>query len=160
MSFYDSWEWKKVRYEALIKFGPKCMLCGSNDGIVVDHIIPVKVDITKSLDLKNLQILCNDCNMGKCQKEDNFVDEWSSEGKRIKSFENLAKVKNGIIYQIKKKKSFTAREHIVENGKTLCGIENTGSTFLTTFKLQMRVFLTCRKCKKRKEFESLATKNL
>lgn len=64
-SFYTSWEWKKARYETLKKYGPVCMLCGSDYRIVVDHIKPVKKFPELALDPDNLQVLCNDCNMGK-----------------------------------------------------------------------------------------------
>lgn len=67
--FYESWEWKTARYEALKKYGPKCMLCGATakDGvrICVDHIRPRALYPDLQLDLNNLQVLCNDCNMGK-----------------------------------------------------------------------------------------------
>ncbi len=66
--FYASWEWKKLRYAMLLKFGPVCMLCGANNReakICVDHIIPLSRDWNKRLKKDNLQILCNECNMGK-----------------------------------------------------------------------------------------------
>lgn len=68
-AFYDSWEWKRARYEALKMHGAKCMLCGAtaDDGarICVDHIKPRAIYPELQLDIANLQILCNDCNMGK-----------------------------------------------------------------------------------------------
>lgn len=63
--FYMSWEWKRARYEVLKKYGPKCMCCGSTDRIVVDHIKPRAKYPDLELNLDNLQVLCNDCNMGK-----------------------------------------------------------------------------------------------
>jgi 5-methylcytosine-specific restriction endonuclease McrA len=62
---YQSWEWKKLRFEVLKHYGPKCMLCGSEHHIVVDHIKPVRAHPELALDFDNLQVLCNDCNMGK-----------------------------------------------------------------------------------------------
>lgn len=70
--FYRSWHWKKARYETLVKYGPKCMLCGSEDRIVVDHIKPRSRFPELQLDLDNLQVLCNDCNMGK--SNDDYTD--------------------------------------------------------------------------------------
>lgn len=68
-SFYDSWEWKKLRYQVLKKHGAKCMLCGRtpDDGakICVDHIKPRALFPELELEESNLQVLCNDCNMGK-----------------------------------------------------------------------------------------------
>lgn len=63
--FYRSWAWKKARYETLKKFGAACMCCGSREQIVVDHIKPRRLYPHLELDLDNLQVLCNDCNMGK-----------------------------------------------------------------------------------------------
>jgi len=63
--FYQSWEWKKLRYEAIKRYGPICMCCGSDYRIVVDHIKPRRLYPELELDPDNVQILCNDCNMGK-----------------------------------------------------------------------------------------------
>lgn len=66
--FYDSWEWKKVRYEALMKHGAVCMLCGADrktSVIHVDHIKPTSKFPELALSLDNLQVLCKSCNMGK-----------------------------------------------------------------------------------------------
>ena len=66
--FYQSWEWKRLRYEALKKYGAVCMLCGATkeDGkICVDHIKSRKRFPELEMEEDNLQILCNSCNMGK-----------------------------------------------------------------------------------------------
>lgn len=67
--FYDSWEWKTLRYKVIKKYGARCMLCGRTpaDGvkICVDHIKPRALFPELELDENNLQVLCNDCNMGK-----------------------------------------------------------------------------------------------
>ena len=72
--FYKSWEWKKARYKALQRYGAICMCCGVTpaDGkvIVVDHILPVSKYPEKALDQDNLQVLCNDCNMGKSNDDE------------------------------------------------------------------------------------------
>jgi 5-methylcytosine-specific restriction endonuclease McrA len=68
-NFLTTFEWRKVRMEAFKKYGPKCMCCGATpaDGAVmnVDHIKPRKLWPSLALDVKNLQILCHDCNHGK-----------------------------------------------------------------------------------------------
>lgn len=68
-AFLGTYEWRKVRMQALKKYGPKCMCCGAtpNDGAVmnVDHIKPRKLFPQLALDVDNLQILCHDCNHGK-----------------------------------------------------------------------------------------------
>ena len=67
--FLSSYEWRKVRMEALKKWGAKCQCCGASakTGAVinVDHIKPRKVFPELALDLNNLQVLCHDCNHGK-----------------------------------------------------------------------------------------------
>ncbi|MGA1296232.1 MAG: HNH endonuclease [Burkholderiaceae bacterium] len=68
-SFLESYEWRKVRMEALLKYGPKCMCCGATPatGAVmhVDHIKPRLTHPELALEIDNLQILCGDCNHGK-----------------------------------------------------------------------------------------------
>ncbi len=79
--FYASWEWKAVRYEALKVHGHRCQCCGWRPGdteagrLVVDHIRPRRKYPALALDLRNLQVLCNDCNMG---KSDVHVDDFRS----------------------------------------------------------------------------------
>lgn len=67
--FYQSGAWRTLRYQALKKYGKRCACCGATpgNGIVlhVDHIIPRSKDSRKELDINNLQILCEDCNLGK-----------------------------------------------------------------------------------------------
>ena len=67
--FLQSFEWRKVRMEALKKYGAKCQCCGATPahGAVmnVDHIKPRKLFPHLALDLNNLQVLCHDCNHGK-----------------------------------------------------------------------------------------------
>lgn len=72
--FYASWEWKKARYEVIKKHGRRCQCCGWRPGdtdlgfLVVDHIKPLALFPALALNLSNLQVLCNDCNMGKGRK--------------------------------------------------------------------------------------------
>lgn len=71
--FYNSWFWKKIRYEALRKAEGKCCLCGrsAKDGVrlVVDHIKPLREYPSLALDINNLQVLCFDCNKGKSNSD-------------------------------------------------------------------------------------------
>lgn len=68
-SFLESFEWRRLRMEALKKYSPRCMCCGATpkDGAVmnVDHIKPRKIFPNLALDINNLQILCHECNHGK-----------------------------------------------------------------------------------------------
>jgi len=67
--FLNSFEWRKIRMQALKKYGARCMCCGATPqtGAVmnVDHIKPRKIFPDLALNLDNLQILCHDCNHGK-----------------------------------------------------------------------------------------------
>ena len=67
--FLESYAWRKLRMEALIKYGPRCMCCGATpkNGAVmnVDHIKPRQTHPELALNLDNLQILCHECNHGK-----------------------------------------------------------------------------------------------
>lgn len=72
--FYDSDEWRRVRYEALRLHGGKCCLCGvtAHQGaeLHVDHIKPRSLFPELELDVNNLQVLCRDCNLGKSNLDD------------------------------------------------------------------------------------------
>jgi 5-methylcytosine-specific restriction endonuclease McrA len=73
-SFYKSPEWLSLRYQALKQNGAKCQCCGatSASGVTlhVDHIRPRSKAPHLQLELSNLQILCEDCNLGKSNKDD------------------------------------------------------------------------------------------
>lgn len=69
-AFYYSREWRTLRYEALRKHGAACQCCGataisSGRPMHVDHIKPRSRFPELELSLSNLQVLCEDCNMGK-----------------------------------------------------------------------------------------------
>ena len=68
-SFLSTYEWRKVRMQALKKYGPVCQCCGATPatGAVmnVDHIKPRKLFPSLALDVNNLQVLCHECNHGK-----------------------------------------------------------------------------------------------
>jgi 5-methylcytosine-specific restriction endonuclease McrA len=73
--FYESWEWATLRMKALKANGGRCECCGctAKDKTVggdpvrlhVDHIKPISKFWELRLDLKNLQVLCAECNRGK-----------------------------------------------------------------------------------------------
>lgn len=75
--FYDSIEWRALRYKALELNGGACQCCGRTrkHGVVlhVDHIKPRSLYPELQLALDNLQILCEDCNLGKSNK---FATDW------------------------------------------------------------------------------------
>jgi 5-methylcytosine-specific restriction endonuclease McrA len=67
--FFPSREWQTLRYQALVKHGGKCQCCGAGreDGkkLHVDHVKPRSKFPELQLELSNLQVLCEDCNLGK-----------------------------------------------------------------------------------------------
>jgi len=68
--FFISPEWRRLRYRVIQKFGAKCMACGrtpKEHGIVIhcDHIKPRSKYPHLALVFENLQLLCQDCNLGK-----------------------------------------------------------------------------------------------
>lgn len=75
--FYSSRAWRLLRYQAFEKYGNRCQCCGAepSDGIKlhVDHVKPRSTNPKLALDLNNLQILCEDCNLGKLNQ---FSTDW------------------------------------------------------------------------------------
>jgi len=62
-------EWRRVRYVALLRAGGRCACCGrrASAGVMlhVDHVKPRSRFPELSLEITNLQVLCEDCNLGK-----------------------------------------------------------------------------------------------
>lgn len=64
--FYQSFEWRRLRFSILKKYDRRCMCCGTIEGkIHVDHIKPLRKNWHLRLDPTNLQVLCAECNHGK-----------------------------------------------------------------------------------------------
>jgi len=77
-AFFSSREWRELRYRVIEKYGARCMACGRNPkdhGIVIhcDHIKPRLKYPKLELVFENLQLLCEDCNLGKSYK---FETDW------------------------------------------------------------------------------------
>lgn len=67
--FYKSREWRELRFSVLVEFGRKCMCCNATDKpLHVDHIKPISKYPHLKLTKANLQVLCEDCNLGKSNK--------------------------------------------------------------------------------------------
>lgn len=82
-AFYKSNEWRDLRYRVLRKYDARCCACGrtpKEHGVVVhvDHIIPRSKRVDLSLDFNNLQVLCEDCNLGKSNKDQT---DWRTQDK-------------------------------------------------------------------------------
>ncbi len=75
--FYRSQAWIDIRYQALVKYGNRCACCGrtaaSGATLHVDHIKPRSSYPQLQLDLDNLQVLCDLCNLGKSNKSE---EQW------------------------------------------------------------------------------------
>lgn len=75
--FFRSQAWKSLRYNAFSRYGNSCQCCGAKagNGVVlhVDHIKPRSLHPELEYDINNLQILCEDCNVGKLHVK---VDDW------------------------------------------------------------------------------------
>ena len=81
--FYKTREWRTIRMAALKNSEGVCTCCGAraSDGVQlhVDHIIPRYKAPNLSLDINNVQILCDDCNMGTGAWDDtDWRDHWKS----------------------------------------------------------------------------------
>lgn len=82
-TFYKSRAWRELRYRVLVKADGRCQCCGTKavDGgrLHVDHIKPRSKYPELALEESNLQVLCEDCNMGKSNRDETDwrADEWS-----------------------------------------------------------------------------------
>lgn len=79
--FYKSEGWREVRFAALKRADGCCTLCGRSkrmhDVVLhVDHIKPRSRFPHLSLDPSNLQVLCEDCNIGKSNRD---TTDWRGE---------------------------------------------------------------------------------
>jgi 5-methylcytosine-specific restriction endonuclease McrA len=63
--FYHSLEYLEKRYLAIKRSEGKCEACESRESIQVDHIKPRSLYPKLELELSNLQVLCQKCNLGK-----------------------------------------------------------------------------------------------
>lgn len=58
---YRGWDWGEARSAALERDAHRCVACGSDDRIVVHHIIPWK--FVEDNSLRNLATLCRSCHL-------------------------------------------------------------------------------------------------
>lgn len=72
-AFYASWEWKRLSFDVKQERGRTCECCGAKAPkitIHTDHIKPIRKYWHLRLDRTNLQVLCEDCNMGKGSRDE------------------------------------------------------------------------------------------
>jgi 5-methylcytosine-specific restriction endonuclease McrA len=83
-AFLSSYEWRRVRMQALKRHGTRCQCCGATPatGAVmnVDHIKPRKLFPELALDVDNLQVLCHECNHGKGNWD---MTDWRGEEAKV-----------------------------------------------------------------------------
>lgn len=76
-AFYETPEWRAVRYAALERSNGCCDCCGNRGSkdtpLYGDHIIPRSIRPDLELEPDNVQILCKDCNLGKSNK---YQTDW------------------------------------------------------------------------------------
>lgn len=75
--FYNTKAWRDLRWKVLEKYGSKCSICGRNNkdhGVIlhIDHIKPRSKYPELELEFDNMQVLCEDCNLGKGAKLQTF----------------------------------------------------------------------------------------
>lgn len=70
VNFYYSDAWRQLRYRVFKKYGRQCMVCGATGKLHIDHIKPRSKFPKLELEMSNLQVLCEDCNMGKLNLDD------------------------------------------------------------------------------------------
>lgn len=63
--FYFSEEWSLCKKWVYEKYINVCFDCGKTERLSVDHVRPISCHPKLSLNVKNLQILCLDCNKKK-----------------------------------------------------------------------------------------------
>jgi len=77
--FYHSDDWLRIRYAALKRSNGTCACCGQRgqlrNPLHVDHIKPRSKYPQLALDLSNLQVLCQDCDLGKSNHDET---DWRS----------------------------------------------------------------------------------
>lgn len=78
-AFYHSKEWKRLSERLRRQSLWTCQCCNrTRDGksfLVVDHIIPLKVDQNRRLDPQNLWVLCKECHFWKTKLEQKIYGE-------------------------------------------------------------------------------------
>ena len=78
--FYKSDKWRRLRYKVIQKYEGRCMACKCRDKpLHVDHIKPRSLHPELELSFNNLQVLCEDCNIGKSNiDETDWREPWAA----------------------------------------------------------------------------------
>lgn len=85
--FYKSTQWCRLSYDVKIERGRRCECCGATpaDGarIITDHIKPIRKYWHLRLQRSNLQVLCDDCNLGKGSRDETDFREETQVSKPV-----------------------------------------------------------------------------
>lgn len=86
--FYHSSDWQSVRQLALTRDHYLCQVCKRKgiikQGNTVHHIVPIKDDWNKRLDLDNLETICM-----ACHNKEHFEKGYSKSKKKIRKNKNI-----------------------------------------------------------------------
>ena len=109
--FYATREWRELRWKVISTSNGSCVICGRSKqahGVVlhVDHIKPRSKFPLRELDITNLQILCEDCNLGKSAefKMDSLLESVPEDVKELASVLKVKMLKNDFLELVIKKK--------------------------------------------------------
>ncbi|MEM5397333.1 HNH endonuclease signature motif containing protein [Staphylococcus gallinarum] len=85
--FYKSQEWRRVREQALIRDNYLCQVCLDKgiitDAKIVHHIIYLRHDFDKALDLDNLTSVCQTCHNKIHANDDKKRKNFKKKNKKI-----------------------------------------------------------------------------
>lgn len=70
--FYHTKQWSDLRAMVLQRDYNLCQYCKINTGNIVDHIIPVEIEITRIADPSNMVTCCRECHAIKTQWEQQY----------------------------------------------------------------------------------------
>ena len=70
--FYHTKKWRDLRAVVLDRDYSICQYCKANSGNIVDHVVPIEIDPTKTCDLDNLVTCCRDCHRLKTKWEQSY----------------------------------------------------------------------------------------
>lgn len=72
-NFYRTKVWRELRLSVLLTSDGRCKICGSSSEkgamLHIDHIKPRSLYPELALEKSNLQVLCEDCNIAKSNKD-------------------------------------------------------------------------------------------
>ena len=68
-AFYWSWQWRQLRAARRSIDGNRCVQCGSDEDLQVDHVIPIRDRWDLRANVSNLVTLCQLCHKAKTRQQ-------------------------------------------------------------------------------------------